>query len=214
VELYSLAVSPFAARVRISIRAKGLSVRIIDNPDVASEAFGKLNPLRRVPVLVLDDGRSIAESETIVDYLEDNYPKISLLPVDPLERARVRLVARVAELYVFPAVVQILMSRGAPSTGDAKMDSLFGVVQRTLHELESFLVDTQASWRAFGDRLTTADGALAPFLFYVDMLAKTSGRALLDRQPRLERFWAGAQSDPVLSPVLQEMGQGMMRARG
>jgi len=57
-ELYSREISPFAARVRASILAKELPVHIIDNPDVASDAFGKLNPMRRVPVLVLDDGRS------------------------------------------------------------------------------------------------------------------------------------------------------------
>ena len=65
-DLYSRAVSPYAARVRVSIAAKGLNVRIIDRPDVGSAEFGALNPMRRVPVLVLDNGRSLPESEAIV----------------------------------------------------------------------------------------------------------------------------------------------------
>src|SRR5262245_66030756 len=96
-ELHSREISPFAARVRVSILAKELPVLIVDNPDVASDAFGKLNPLRRVPVLVLDDGKAIPESETIVEYLEDAYPGRPLRPTDSGDRARVRLIARVAE---------------------------------------------------------------------------------------------------------------------
>ena len=58
-DLYSRDRSPFAARVRVSILAKGLPVRIITDPDVGTPEFGQHNPLRRVPVLVLDDGAAL-----------------------------------------------------------------------------------------------------------------------------------------------------------
>ena len=208
-KLYSRSGSPFAARVRISIAAKALPIEIVDNPDVSSEAFGSLNPLRRVPVLQLEEGQSIAESETIVAYLEECYPETPLMPLDPLDRARVRLVARVADLYLFPAVVQVLMVAGAASSEDLERDRLLDVVQQRLSGVASFLEDKTPTWHSVGGQLSTADAALAPFLFYVELLEKRFGCSLMQGCPQMRRFWEGAQQDPFISPVLLEMGQAM-----
>jgi glutathione S-transferase len=51
-----------------------------------AELLGELNPALRVPTLVLDDGRPLAESNAILCYLADGTP---LLPADPYERAQV-----------------------------------------------------------------------------------------------------------------------------
>ncbi|HKO92863.1 MAG TPA: glutathione S-transferase family protein [Polyangiaceae bacterium] len=211
-ELHSREISPFAARVRVSILAKELPVRIIDNPNVASDDFGKLNPLRRVPVLILDDGSVIPESDTIVEYLEDAYPSRPLRPADPGERAQVRLIARVAELYVFPAAVPIFSVLAAPDP--ARRDQLFAALDNALGIASSFLRERSGSWHAWGDRLTTADGALAPFLFYVQFLGQACGRAPLARYPRLQQFWEGAQQEPVLAKVTAQIAQALHARRG
>jgi glutathione S-transferase len=209
-ELYSRKISPFAARVRISIQAKNLPVRIIDSPDVNSVEFARLNPLRRVPVLVFEDGRTLPESDAIVEYLEDAYPQVSLRPTDPADRAHVRLVARVAELYVFPAAVPIFAARAAGDTNQIAV--LFDSLNSALGTLSSFLETRNQSWHACGTKLTTADGALAPFLFYAHVLGRTCGRDAFAKHGRLQGFWDGAQSDPTLSTVLREMGEAMRRA--
>ena len=133
-ELHSREISPFSARVRALILAKELPVRIIDNPDVASDDFGKLNPLRRVPVLILDDGRAIPESDTIVEYLEDAYPSRPLRPADPGDRAQVRLIARVAELYVFPAAVPIF---SVLASDQERLDQSFSALDGALRVVSS-----------------------------------------------------------------------------
>jgi len=209
-ELYSRDISPFASRVRVSILAKQLTVRIIDNPDVGSDAFGKLNPLRRVPVLVLEDGTAIPESETIVEYLEEREPAIPLRPTAPKDRARVRSIARVAELYLFPAALPIFGALAARD--EAQLSSLFADLDRSLEVTASLLQDQTASWHAWGDQLTTADGALAPFLFYVDYLGQACGRAPLARHKRLQKFWDGAREQPVLATVVGQIAQAF-RAR-
>ena len=209
-ELHSRDISPFAARVRVSILAKSLPIRVLDDPDVGSEAFGALNPLRRVPVLVLDDGTAIPESETIVEYLEETHPEPALQPADPVARARVRLVSRVAELYVFAAVLPIF---AAFATRDPQqIETGFAGLDSALGKLSPFLDARTRSWHCFGDRLTTADGALAPFLFYVDMLGRRCGRAPLAKHARLERFWDGARSQPVLATVIGQIGRAMAAA--
>lgn len=209
-DLYSRNISPYASRVRASILAKDLPVRIIDQPDVGSDAYGKLNPLRRVPVLVLEDGSAIPESEAIVEYLEDAYPQVPLRPVDSMARARVRLIARVAELYVFPAAVPLFAALGARDA--ERVDTLFAGLDQALGSLASFLSEHATSWHAWGDQLTTADGALAPFLFYVHYLGQAAARSPLSKHPRLQRFWDGAQEDRVLSTVTGQIEQAF-RAR-
>lgn len=208
-QLYSRNISPYSARVRISLRAKRIAYQTIDDPDVNATAFVALNPLRRVPVLVLDDGRAITESETIVEYLEEAFPAPSLLPSAAAERAQVRMVARVAELYVFPAVLSIFGGLAAAPANAEAIDALFKPLDNALAQLSSFMIDSRDSWHAFGDQLTIADGALAPFLFYARAIGSRCARDPLANHPHLQQFWNGAQSDAVLSVAIGEIGQAM-----
>ena len=82
---------PYCARVRIALAEKG-----IDHEVVAIDLSNRpqwlieLNPPSgRVPVL--DDGFVLPESEVIMAYLDERYPEPPLLPADPGERARARL---------------------------------------------------------------------------------------------------------------------------
>jgi glutathione S-transferase len=212
VKLYSREISPYAARVRVSIFAKQLPIQVVDDPDVSTAEFARHNSLRRVPVLICDNDSALPESDTIVEYLEDAFPERSLRPIDPMHRARVRLIARVVELYVFPAAVPIFAAR---ATGDVqRLNELFDALDATLTQLTSFLDPSNATWHAWGDRLTTADGALAPFLFYVNFLSKACGREPFEKHDRLQTFWAGAKSEPVLATVIDEIGRAMMSRQG
>lgn len=211
-ELYSREISPYAARVRASFLAKQLDVRIIDSPDVGSAEFAKHNPLRRVPVLVLDDGTSLPESDTIVEYLEDAYPQRPLRPADAVARARVRLIARTAELYVFPALLPIFPARASGDT--KKIDELFDKVDATLQQLESFMDERSSSWHAWGRQLTMADCALAPFLFYVQSIGMSCGKTPLAKHAHLQKFWDGAQAEPTLSTVIGQIARAMAARQG
>ena len=79
---------PYCARARIALAVKGLEVERVevdlgDRPQWLIE----LNPPDgRVPVL---DG--LPESQVIMEYLDERYPEPPLLPADPAERARARL---------------------------------------------------------------------------------------------------------------------------
>src|SRR5690606_25377595 len=101
--------SPFPTRVRLLLYAKGIDAEIIQPPGFhdSSESKGeylRLNPIGRVPTLVLDDGRALPESEVICEYLEDTYPEPPLRPADPWDRARMRLLSRICDFYVVMAM--------------------------------------------------------------------------------------------------------------
>ncbi|KFC75733.1 glutathione S-transferase family protein [Massilia sp. LC238] len=62
--------------------------------------FTALNPLARVPVLVLDDGRALSETRAICTYLEGLYPEPNLMGVDSTERAFIEMADRRMELHL------------------------------------------------------------------------------------------------------------------
>lgn len=69
-----------------------------------SEAFRVLSPLAKVPVLVLDDGRSLSETRAICTYLEGVHPEPNLMGRDFEERAFIEMADRRMELYLFQGI--------------------------------------------------------------------------------------------------------------
>jgi len=88
--LYNSQVSGNCYKVRLIAAHLGLDYErreldVIDRSN-RGELLGDLNPALRVPVLVLDDGRALAESNAILWYLARDS---SYLPDDEFERAKV-----------------------------------------------------------------------------------------------------------------------------
>jgi glutathione S-transferase len=88
--LYDLTDSPFCAKVRICLQVKGLAYRRITLTVNNRKELRAANPLGKVPVLI-DRGRSIADSSAIARHLEAEHPEPPLLPGDPAARAYVSL---------------------------------------------------------------------------------------------------------------------------
>jgi glutathione S-transferase len=95
--LYDNPFSPFARKVRMVLRYKGLPFRSIDA--LAKGEHGRLveaNPRAEVPVLV-DGALSVADSADIVAYLEDRFPTPAVFPTTPELRATARRWQRIAD---------------------------------------------------------------------------------------------------------------------
>ena len=92
VVLFGTWASTFCPRVELALKLKGISYDYVEE-DLTnkSELFLSLNPVhKKVPVLV-HNGKSIAESLIILEYIEECWnttPK--LLPEEPYQRAKVR----------------------------------------------------------------------------------------------------------------------------
>ncbi len=96
-KLYSANLSPYSARARLAIYAKGLDVEIAPPPGgLKSPEYLALNPMGKAPSLELADGTVIPESEIVVEYLEDAFPARPLRPAKPADAARARVLARLA----------------------------------------------------------------------------------------------------------------------
>src|ERR1700719_3165845 len=106
-KLYDGGRAPNPRRVRIFLAEKGITVPTeqVDLGQLAqrSDAYTAINPMQRVPALVLDDGTVIAESIAICRYFEALQPDPPLFGRGAREIARVEMWNRRLELhFLFP----------------------------------------------------------------------------------------------------------------
>ena len=95
-KLYIATPSPFARKARITLLEKLIPHEvIIDNPWQPGSRVKDLNPLAKIPTLVLDDGRVIHDSKVIFEYLELEQP--GHLPENKDEKIIHRLIEVVAD---------------------------------------------------------------------------------------------------------------------
>jgi len=89
-KLYDYLESGNGYKVRLLLRQLGLAFERVEldilKGETRTPGFLAINPNGRIPVLVLDDGRALAESDAILWYLSDG---TRFLPLDAFERAQV-----------------------------------------------------------------------------------------------------------------------------
>ncbi len=67
-KLYGTPISPFTRKAMVVAHELGLKYELLARPDDA-EAFRRINPLGKIPALVLDDGSALIDSPVICEYL-------------------------------------------------------------------------------------------------------------------------------------------------
>jgi glutathione S-transferase len=107
-KLYDTARAPNPRRVRIFLAEKGIEVPTeqvdIMKREHRTPDYTAINPVQRVPSLVLDDGTAIAESIAICRYFEEIHPEPPLFGTGPAGRAKVEMWQRILEFELLGAV--------------------------------------------------------------------------------------------------------------
>src|SRR5271156_1957250 len=102
ITLYDHPLSPYAQKVRIALREKGLEFRAALPGGLgaggAAGEFAEANPRAEVPVLIEGEAR-VFDSTVILEYLEDAHPTPALLPAGAVDRARVRMIEEVMDTH-------------------------------------------------------------------------------------------------------------------
>lgn len=95
-------------RVRIALALKGLTPELVTLDLLAGDQhrddYRAQNPESAVPLLLIDD-QALAQSMSILEYLEETRPEPALLPSDPVERAFTRRLALISAADAHPLVV-------------------------------------------------------------------------------------------------------------
>lgn len=182
IRLHGLPLSGHAHKVEVFLRLLGLPFAYVEagGPERQTEAFGRLNPLRQIPVL--EDGDVVlADSNAILVYLAKRYdPDGPWLPEDPIGAAQVQrwLSVSAGEIKFGPANARAIHLFGyTTNLTDAQ-----AVATRLLGFMETTLAGQP--WLA-GPRATLADIACYPYT-----ACAPEGGVALDDYPQV-RAWIG-----------------------
>jgi glutathione S-transferase len=156
--------APSPRRVRIFLAEKGIDVprRQIDfaNLEQFSDAFTAINPMQRVPVLILDDGTPISETMAICRFFEALHPDPNLLGRDPREIATIEMWNRRVEFNFYGAVSSAFRHL-SPAMGVSEKPQIaeWGEANRAKALAFLAVLDRELGTRKFvaGDRFTVAD---------------------------------------------------------
>jgi glutathione S-transferase len=166
--LYAHPFSSYCQKVLVALweNETPFTYRHLEQPGAAEERAA-LWPLGRFPVLV-DDGRTIAESSIIIEHLDLHHAgPVRLLPDDRDAALEVRFMDRFFDNYVM-AAMQKPVSEALRADASRK-DEAMAEARQALDTAYAWL-ETRLSGRtwAAGESFTMADCAAAPSLFYAD----------------------------------------------
>lgn len=152
--LYSNDTDPYCHMVRIVLAEKGINYEVHDvDLDDTPEDLKDLNPYNEVPTLV-DRDLVLYGHQVIMEYLDERFPHPPLMPVDPVSRARNRLMLRRIERDWYTLSNKIAKGEDVENTRKELADSLLTVAP--IFEQKKFFMS---------DDFTVMDCAIAPLLW-------------------------------------------------
>jgi len=223
--------SSASRRVRLCLAEKGLEFEshVVDmmNMEHHSPEYLKINPNGVIPTLILDDGRSLYESGTICEYLDEAYPEPPLRPADPYERAVMRnwirhVDERIGNLIIFNWVHSL--AKAAAKWSDEELaEHLKKVPSKERQEawmraarkpyteedraaargklvaILDRMEETmrQTRWLA-GNAYSIADIAVVPFVKRIDEEIAPD-EMTKQRHPKVAAWWAAIQARPAFA---------------
>ncbi len=159
--------SPYTRKVRIVLAEKKIDYDFeIDNPWKADAKAAKLNPLGKVPALLLDDGRTLFDSRVIVGFLDNASPITRLVPAENRERVEVRRWEALADGVLDAGVLARLENQREAKLRSAPwIERQMGKVRTGLAAMDSELDDKP--W-CVGNGYSLADIAVGVCLGWLD----------------------------------------------
>jgi glutathione S-transferase len=166
-QLYAHPFSSYSQKVLIALyeNATPFEYRNLEDSTAKAE-LASLWPLEKFPVLV-DRGRRILESSTIIEYLQIHHPGRARLIPDGDAGIEVRTLDRVFDNYVMTPMQKVVVDqlRPEPARDPFGVTEARGLLDRIYAWLDHHL--TGRTW-ATGEAFTLADCSAAPSLFYAD----------------------------------------------
>lgn len=163
-KLYDGGRAPNPRRVRIFFAEKGVPLPELIPVDIAkkehrTEAFRRINPAQRLPVLQLDDGTALAETIAICRYIESLHPHPPLFGREAKQQALIEMWNRRIELGLFSSVSAVFR-HSHPSMAELEAQvPEWAEINREQIDDHLLVLELQLAANPFvcGDELTVAD---------------------------------------------------------
>ncbi|WP_414898919.1 glutathione S-transferase family protein [Rhodovulum sp. YEN HP10] len=206
--LYHMPLSPFCRKVRLVLAEKRIEVELVEERYWERDAdFMRRNPAGKVPVLRMD-GRTMAESQAICEYLDEAFSEPCLLPGSPAERCEARRLVfwfddkfhhEVTSKLLYERVNKKVTKSGYPDSRNVKA----GATAIKYHlDYMGWLLD-QRRWLA-GDVMTLADFAAAAHLSCLDYISDVDW----NRNAAVKDWYAKIKSRPAFRNILADQVPG------
>ena len=186
--------SPFTRRVAITLHVYGISFQQRSLSGFGDrEAVRTLNPLGRIPALVLDDGEVLLDSNAIVDHLDEAYGNdLRLIPSSGGDRRAVLKLAAIA-MGACDKGLQAAYERNhhpPDKLHQPWIDDCLSQVASALSYIEEQIVPGQA--HVLLGRLTQADISA----FVAERLGRAMGIETGTKMPRLRALTSSLAAQP------------------
>ncbi|MCC4241720.1 glutathione S-transferase family protein [Thalassospira povalilytica] len=167
--------SPFGRKVKMVAKFLGIYDRLtveMSNTNDPQDTLRQQNPLGKIPILILDDGRKIFDSRVICEYLDAQVDGITLHPTESDARWEALTLQALGDGIVDASILQVYENRMRPE--DKRHDDWLSYqadkVKRSLDQL------SQTPPSLEGD-LTIGHVAIACALGYLDLRFEGKWRA-------------------------------------
>jgi len=191
--LAGLLPSPFVRKVCVVLAEKNIGFEMrVDASSWPGTRIPEYNPLGKIPVLLLDDSRTLFDSRVIVEYLDGIKPQPRLIPDDFLERIDVRRWEALADGTCDAAVAIVGENRRVENErSPSYIQKQLGKINRAIAEMARALDDGR---HCSGSAISLADLVVGVALAYVDYrLPEVVWRS---EYPALARFADALQERP------------------
>ena len=195
--LYSSDRSIHCHRVRFVLAEKGINVDIINISDneSASADLAELNPYNETPTLV-DRDLLLHNAGVINDYLDERYPHPPLMPVDPVSRARLRLIHHRVIRDWYPMADKIENAEAAEADKVRQQLTESIVAANDLFKHSDFVL---------GDELSLVDCTLAPLFWRLPVYGINLGKPGATVQGYIQRLISRKSFKVSLTRAEREM---------
>ncbi len=190
-QLFGVNLSPFYERVIIGLELKGASDKVeiggmphgFGTPEILAAS-----PTGKIPYLMRDNGKALIEGQVILEYLDGVLSGPDLVPHDADAAANAKLLARIYDMYIIPAIGPMLLALFFQRRDDTAIEnSLKDALPKALDLLNTCM--SEVGTRAVGDTWSVADAALIPMVFQLDVLVSQFGYKGFGDRANINKWW-------------------------
>ncbi|KAL2339972.1 hypothetical protein Fmac_007912 [Flemingia macrophylla] len=195
VTLIGLWSSPFVLRVKWALEVKGIEYQYVEE-DLSNKSAMLLqyNPVyKKVPVLV-HDGKPLAESLVILEYIDETWKQTPLLPHDPYEKAKARFWSRFVDEKCVPALITTFFK------GGEEQQKAGQEVRENLKILEGGIEGKHFG----GEKIGFVDIAIGWLGYWIPIVEEIVGINLIDKElmPKLDAWFHDFLEHPVIKECI------------
>ena len=185
--------SPYVRKVRIVLAEKKIEYDfLIDSPWLEGSGVPNLNPLGKIPVLILDDDTPLFDSRVIVQYIDSVTPNNKLFPAPNRERIEVKRWEALADGICDAAATAFL--EGKRPQAQRSEDWIARQREKITRSLEFIAEELGENAYCMGTHFSLADIAVGTALGY--LCFRFPDIAWQDAHPNLARLYAKLMKRP------------------